>query len=558
MSSSRPPSCTSHQMSMVPSSLSSMDGNESMPLATSRLLFSRRSDLSRSTYATTLLGSRFSGHVSSTVLGLSAPRPAVCTVASTPPTMVSATVTDVKPRTPDALTCADSTASASSASLMACSSMRLPWNTVATIVRPRPSLSCAARWRSFSCTGCPVRDVRVRMMSCGRQFFGCSDVWPSASSAECACCRRSPVPLSPQSPHCRSSLTLLMYLYKARTRTAANSVAGSDTTSMIVRHASAPNSAVDQWKCLKPGRKEGALRMASAKQARLMAVYIERKKMVCGGVMASRLPARHGRDAMNHVSHSSRVGLRDGASLSFFSPSPSSSASAGDAPPSTSAAGPPTPPAPPTPPTPPTPLAAGPGFCTLATLTLLGLRTSRKGTMPSSMMPASSCGAPVRLCSAAPSELMTMPRATMVGCGHDTVDTTSLLALSVSLDTKIAKSHTKAMYSTVVTPMAESVPFGMLRPGSASEPLRLLPAMMPVTDGKKSAISDVNVGTLSPDLSGVNAVNRLGSSARFRALVPPKSTPAPYMLTPTTADTIDAMTTKRNTGATLATNATPP
>ena len=77
---------------------------------------------------------------------------------------------------------------------------------------------------------------------------------------------------------------------------------------MSPRHSKQPNSAEDQWKQRHVGRKPGVPRNATAKQLQLIVAYMRRKNIVIIGVMASRLPAKHGTEATNHVK-SNAVGL---------------------------------------------------------------------------------------------------------------------------------------------------------------------------------------------------------------------------------------------------------
>ena len=74
------------------------------------------------------------------------------------------------------------------------------------------------------------------------------------------------------------------------------------------RHRRQPNNAEDQWKQRHVGLKPGVPKNATAKQLQLIVAYISRKNIVMIGVMASRLPARHGTLATNHVK-SKAVGL---------------------------------------------------------------------------------------------------------------------------------------------------------------------------------------------------------------------------------------------------------
>ena len=74
------------------------------------------------------------------------------------------------------------------------------------------------------------------------------------------------------------------------------------------RHSKQPNNAEDQWKQRQVGRKPGVPRNATAKQLQLIVAYMRRKNIVIIGVMASRLPAKHGTEATNHVK-SKAVGL---------------------------------------------------------------------------------------------------------------------------------------------------------------------------------------------------------------------------------------------------------
>ena len=77
---------------------------------------------------------------------------------------------------------------------------------------------------------------------------------------------------------------------------------------MSPRHRRQPSKAEDQWKQRHVGLKPGVPKNATAKQLQLIVAYISRKNIVMIGVMASRLPARHGTLATNHVK-SSAVGL---------------------------------------------------------------------------------------------------------------------------------------------------------------------------------------------------------------------------------------------------------
>jgi len=77
---------------------------------------------------------------------------------------------------------------------------------------------------------------------------------------------------------------------------------------MSPRHKRQPNSAEDQWKHLQVGLKPGVPKNATAKHEQLIVAYMSRKNIVMIGVMASRLPARHGTLATNHVK-SRAVGL---------------------------------------------------------------------------------------------------------------------------------------------------------------------------------------------------------------------------------------------------------
>ena len=77
---------------------------------------------------------------------------------------------------------------------------------------------------------------------------------------------------------------------------------------MSPRHSKQPNSAEDQWKQRQVGRKPGVPKKATAKQLQFMVAYMRRKNIVMIGVIASKLPARHGTLATNHVK-SSAVGL---------------------------------------------------------------------------------------------------------------------------------------------------------------------------------------------------------------------------------------------------------
>ena len=74
------------------------------------------------------------------------------------------------------------------------------------------------------------------------------------------------------------------------------------------RHSKQPNRAEDQWKQRHVGRKPGVPRNATAKHEQLIVAYMSRKNIVMIGVMASKLPARHGTLATNHV-NSKAVGL---------------------------------------------------------------------------------------------------------------------------------------------------------------------------------------------------------------------------------------------------------
>ena len=77
---------------------------------------------------------------------------------------------------------------------------------------------------------------------------------------------------------------------------------------MSPRHRRQPSNAEDQWKQRHVGRKPGVPRNATAKHETLIVAYMSRKNIVIIGVIASRLPARHGTLATNHV-RSSAVGL---------------------------------------------------------------------------------------------------------------------------------------------------------------------------------------------------------------------------------------------------------
>ena len=77
---------------------------------------------------------------------------------------------------------------------------------------------------------------------------------------------------------------------------------------MSPRHKRQPSKAEDQWKQRHVGLKPGVPKNATAKQLQLIVAYISRKNIVMIGVMASRLPARHGTLATNHVK-SRAVGL---------------------------------------------------------------------------------------------------------------------------------------------------------------------------------------------------------------------------------------------------------
>ena len=77
---------------------------------------------------------------------------------------------------------------------------------------------------------------------------------------------------------------------------------------MSPKHKRQPNSAEDQWKHLQVGLKPGVPKNATAKQLQLIVAYMRRKNIVIIGVIASRLPARHGTLATNHVK-SNAVGL---------------------------------------------------------------------------------------------------------------------------------------------------------------------------------------------------------------------------------------------------------
>ena len=77
---------------------------------------------------------------------------------------------------------------------------------------------------------------------------------------------------------------------------------------MSPRHSKQPNNAEDQWKQRHVGRKPGVPRKATAKHEQLIVAYISRKNIVIIGVMASKLPAKHGTEATNHVK-SRAVGL---------------------------------------------------------------------------------------------------------------------------------------------------------------------------------------------------------------------------------------------------------
>ena len=77
---------------------------------------------------------------------------------------------------------------------------------------------------------------------------------------------------------------------------------------MSPRHRRQPSNAEDQWKQRHVGRKPGVPRIATAKHETLIVAYMSRKNIVIIGVMASRLPARHGTLATNHV-NSKAVGL---------------------------------------------------------------------------------------------------------------------------------------------------------------------------------------------------------------------------------------------------------
>ena len=77
---------------------------------------------------------------------------------------------------------------------------------------------------------------------------------------------------------------------------------------MSPRHSKHPSNAEDQWKQRHVGRKPGVPKKATAKHEQFMVAYMSRKNMVIIGVMASKLPAKHGTEATNHVK-SSAVGL---------------------------------------------------------------------------------------------------------------------------------------------------------------------------------------------------------------------------------------------------------
>mmetsp|Transcript_28364 Transcript_28364/g.42888 ORF Transcript_28364/g.42888 Transcript_28364/m.42888 type:complete len:113 (-) Transcript_28364:130-468(-) len=73
------------------------------------------------------------------------------------------------------------------------------------------------------------------------------------------------------------------------------------TSPTRIRHKKKPNTLVDQWKCLKVGRKPGVFKYERKKQDRLMPAYMSKKNIVTRGVIWSKFPDKVGSEARNHV-----------------------------------------------------------------------------------------------------------------------------------------------------------------------------------------------------------------------------------------------------------------
>ena len=202
------------------------------------------------------------------------------------------------------------------------------------------------------------------------------------------------------------------------------------------RHSKQPNNAEDQWKQRQVGRNPGVPKKATAKQLQLIVAYISRKNIVMIGVIASRLPARHGTLATNHVK-SNAVGRNSALFLgALLLPTCTEallsskkdfldgedtgegvSSGAEGAPPAVSRSagvdnllrdwtrrGEST-------------EGGGGGLCSSS---LCGAKGSKKGTKLSPAMADNKRGAPVNDCRAAPSDDIMMPTLTTTGWGQAT------------------------------------------------------------------------------------------------------------------------------------------
>eukprot|EP00123_Amoebidium_parasiticum_P009809 comp19722_c1_seq1/m.23487 comp19722_c1_seq1/g.23487 ORF comp19722_c1_seq1/g.23487 comp19722_c1_seq1/m.23487 type:complete len:323 (+) comp19722_c1_seq1:175-1143(+) len=172
--SSRPPSCTTHQMSMHPRSLSLVLGNDVRPLMHSRALFSARACVMRLKISDAVLSVSSLGQPTTTVLGRRDPSPAVCSIIFVPSSTEGADVTSVNPCSLWAFMC---TFSAARLSLTCVAISAVDWpsltTTLPTMIRAPLLVSLVnmrtkcSRWLC-SATIPPSVSMRTSARICGR------------------------------------------------------------------------------------------------------------------------------------------------------------------------------------------------------------------------------------------------------------------------------------------------------------------------------------------------------------------------------------------------------
>mmetsp|Transcript_10165 Transcript_10165/g.23519 ORF Transcript_10165/g.23519 Transcript_10165/m.23519 type:complete len:336 (+) Transcript_10165:502-1509(+) len=204
-SSIKPPSCTTHQISMKPATRAEASGTFSAPFTTSTAMLYAAT---RCTILQIMLhlpspGVHERGHESIAVLGASAPSPAVWISDEMPCSTFSHMITCVNPRTFERSRC-----SRSDCTHLACSSAlsaSVPVTIEPRMHRPRAPFSCDRR---PSMLGWLIEKSLWRILhnssTCGRQFFACGPTLSvsSSSSDERARWKRSP---RMPSPHCAST-----------------------------------------------------------------------------------------------------------------------------------------------------------------------------------------------------------------------------------------------------------------------------------------------------------------------------------------------------------------